>query len=159
MKERNWDIGLAPLEESKFTSCKYFNKYIEYSSYGIAGVYSAVEPYTFGIKDGLNGILCDNTVESWVQALNLLIKDTELTKNISEFAQKELSDKFSVRSVAETIYRETGFCTCDKNAVIKYKKIFAVFSKIKVYSEIYGIMMPVEIIKKAVLKLLNQLKR
>ena len=38
-------IGLAPACDQPFYACKYYNKFIEYSSCGIAGIYSDCEPY------------------------------------------------------------------------------------------------------------------
>lgn len=40
MKELNWDIGLAPMPETAFHACKYYNKLVEYAGYGIVGIYS-----------------------------------------------------------------------------------------------------------------------
>ncbi|MBQ2897220.1 MAG: hypothetical protein IJE46_02735 [Clostridia bacterium] len=152
MRERNWDIGLAPLEENEFTSCKYFNKYIEYSSYGIVGVYSAVQPYTFGINNGVNGLLAENTVESWVKAIKTLVEDKELLKEISQFAQVELQTKFNVESVAEKIFDKEIFIKCTKKSTIKYRKKSFVAGKFKIYMQIYGIFMPIMVVKKCVQK-------
>ncbi len=168
MRERNWDIGLSPLEESEFSSCKYFNKYIEYSSYGIAGIYSDVEPYTFGIRNGENGMLAENTVDAWFGALRHLIDDGMLRKKIIAYSTEELKEKFTPEAISKVILEETDFlCTHKSNQQISYRKKSFIFSKLKIYTEIYGIMMPYMVIKKSISKIsscvsirkrLNQIK-
>ena len=101
MGETNWDIGLAPMPISKFHECKYFNKYVEYASYGIAGIYTNTKPYTFGIKDKVNGLLVDNNKKDWVDALSLLIEDNELRKNISKQALIEANGKYSLDTLSK----------------------------------------------------------
>ncbi len=153
MRELNWDIGLAPLEQSEFASCKYFNKYIEYSSYGIVGVYSDVQPYTFGIKNKINGMLTENSTDEWVSALSSLIENNELVKSISEYAQNELQSRFTIPSVAHKIFNETNFVRCNKTGSIKYKKRPYIMSKLIIYTQIYGLKMPFFVIKKMASKL------
>ncbi len=65
MSGQGFDIGLAPMIPTEFSSCKHYNKYIEYASYGIVGVYSNVPPYTRAVRNMENGILCENNAEAW----------------------------------------------------------------------------------------------
>lgn len=69
IEQENFDIGLAPLITNDFTKCKYFNKFIEYAMFGIVGLYSDTEPYTFVINDGENGILVGDRPEDWLEAI------------------------------------------------------------------------------------------
>ncbi|MBO4919668.1 MAG: hypothetical protein J5365_05875, partial [Erysipelotrichaceae bacterium] len=89
VKEANWDIGLAPMPDTPFHACKYFNKYVEYASFGIAGIYSDLQPYVYGIKDRKNGLLVRNTTEDWYQAICLLIENGRLREKISRECIKE----------------------------------------------------------------------
>ena len=100
MASMNWDIGLAPMPESKFHECKYFNKYIEYASFGIVGVYSNVKPYIFGIKDNENGLLVNNDSDSWFNAISKLIEDDELRTRISKNCIKEANEKYALDILA-----------------------------------------------------------
>lgn len=101
IKERNWDIGLAPMPITEFHKCKYFNKYVEYASFGIAGIYSNTEPYTFGIKDKENGLLVDNNTDDWYKAIKLLIEDQSLRKKISDNCIKEANTIYSLDVLAD----------------------------------------------------------
>ena len=100
MASMNWDIGLAPMPESKFHECKYFNKYIEYASFGIVGVYSNVKPYIFGNKDNENGLLVNNDSDSWFNAISKLIDDDDLRTRISKNCIKEANEKYALDILA-----------------------------------------------------------
>ena len=101
MAKCNWDIGLAPMPKSDFHRCKYFNKYVEYASFGIVGVYSNLEPYIYGIKDGYNGLLVSNDTDSWFKALCRLIEDNDYRKKLSLNCLKEANDKYNLASLSE----------------------------------------------------------
>ena len=104
MARCNWDIGLAPMPLSEFHRCKYFNKYVEYASFGIAGIYTNCEPYVFGIRNRENGLLVNNSTEEWVEAISELIENAKLRKQISEECLKEADEKYSLRVLAPDYY-------------------------------------------------------
>ena len=101
IKERNWDIGLAPMPDTEFHNCKYFNKYVEYASFGIAGIYSNVKPYTFGIKDSFNGLLVDNNTTDWFNSISKLIEDNTLRTTISNNCLNEAKTIYSLETLAD----------------------------------------------------------
>lgn len=86
-----WDIGLAPQMDSEFTTYKFYNKLLEYTNIGCAGIYTKIEPYVGVIEDGVTGLLVPNEVEAWRDAILRLLKDPELrfkiTSNAYEFVQ------------------------------------------------------------------------
>jgi hypothetical protein len=100
MRERRWDIALAPLPRSSFHACKYFNKYMEYGAIGAAGVYSRVEPYLGVIRDGVNGILVENDPVSWREAIRRLILDTACRTSIADNAYRDLATRYTPQAVA-----------------------------------------------------------
>ena len=87
----NWDIGLAPQVDDEFTNCKYHVKLLEYTHIGCAGIYSKVDLYSGVIVDGITGLLVDNEVTAWEDAIVRLLKDPELrfkiASNAYEFVQ------------------------------------------------------------------------
>lgn len=101
MAKCNWDIGLAPMPESEFHRCKYFNKYVEYASFGIAGIYSNLEPYVFGIRDKENGLLVNNTTKDWVDAISRLIDDKKLRNKISKECLREANEIYALDILAD----------------------------------------------------------
>lgn len=74
-RRREWDIGLAPLNDTLFNRSKTDNKYREYASLMIAGVYSGIPPYASRIRNRDNGMVAENTPESWFQAIKALVDD------------------------------------------------------------------------------------
>lgn len=101
MAKCNWDIGLAPMPMTEFHRCKYFNKYVEYASFGIAGIYSNCEPYVYGIRDRENGLLVNNTTEEWVDAISELIDNNQLRKQISDECLKEANEIYALDLLAD----------------------------------------------------------
>ncbi|MDO4197467.1 MAG: hypothetical protein Q4D13_00590 [Erysipelotrichaceae bacterium] len=104
MGEANWDIGLAPMPVTDFHSCKYINKYVEYASYGIAGIYTDCVPYVYGIRDRDNGLLVSNNSDDWFNAISLLIEDEELRKSISRNCYREAETIYSLETLSNDFY-------------------------------------------------------
>lgn len=104
MSRQNFDIGLAPMIPTEFSCCKHYNKFIEYSSYGIAGVYSNVMPYTLAVIDRKNGMLCENNADSWYEAISTLIDDQALLERIKKRCLEETRTIYSVETVSEKYY-------------------------------------------------------
>ena len=100
-------IGLAVIEDNEFGRCKFFNKYLEYSKLGIMGLYSACEPYTFAVTDGVNGILVNNTVEDWEATILRAVHEPALREQCVRNAQEDLMKKYTtevvIRSVEQAI--------------------------------------------------------
>ncbi|MCT4545244.1 MAG: hypothetical protein N4A63_17060 [Vallitalea sp.] len=103
MLSRKWDIALAPLENTSFHSCKYFNKFLEYGSIKAAGIYSNVEPYTLIVQNNNNGLLVDNNTKDWLNAIISLINNEQKRMDIINNAYLLLKDKFNVDKIASDI--------------------------------------------------------
>jgi O-antigen biosynthesis protein len=66
-------IGVIPLDDSLFSSCKSPIKYFDYSVAGIPVICSDVPPYSDHIVSGDNGLLAINTTEAWFSAIESLV--------------------------------------------------------------------------------------
>ena len=95
VKKSKIDIGLAPLEASDFTACKYYNKFLDYTCNGMVGIYSDVEPYKLIVKSEFNGMLAKNEERSWEELLEKLILSKKLREKIYFNAVKEVKEKFT----------------------------------------------------------------
>lgn len=104
IRNRNWDIGLAPMPDTNFHACKYINKYVEYASFGIAGIYSNVEPYKGMLEDGKNCLLADNTTESWTNSISRMIEDKDLLNSIRNMSLKDVKDNYNIKKLAKEYY-------------------------------------------------------
>ncbi|ENY3128725.1 glycosyltransferase [Vibrio cholerae] len=96
--ENEYAIGLAPLIEDDFFSCKTNNKYREYGACKTAGIYSNVKLYKFCIQNDKNGLLVDNTKEAWYGAIKKLINDHELRLSIAQNAYEDIKLNYSLDS-------------------------------------------------------------
>lgn len=106
MEKSKFDIGISPLEATKFTRCKYFNKYLEYTLSGIVGIYSNVEPYTYVVQDSVNGLLADNDDKSWEGKLTLAIEDSKLRISCAQNAQKHVLNTFNEQSIMDKLFAD-----------------------------------------------------
>jgi hypothetical protein len=96
-----WDIGLAPQIDSEFTAHKFYNKLLEYTHIGCAGIYSKLEPYTLVIEDGVTGLLAENQVPAWEDAVLRLLKDPELRFKIASNAYEFVRNHHNRQVVAD----------------------------------------------------------
>ena len=105
MISKEWDIAVAPLKDSKFHSCKYFNKFLEYGAINAAGIYSNVEPFTYIVNNNENGMLVNNTVLDWTNSLITLIEDENKRNKIIKNAYDLLKRDFNVNKIAYYIMK------------------------------------------------------
>ena len=117
MSQQDFDIGLAPIVPTEFSECKHYNKYVEYASYGIVGVYSKVIPYTRAVRNGENGMLCENSTEEWYAAIKKLIDEPELLESMKQCCLNEAKTIYSLETVSEDYYK--AVCCCDLKATGK----------------------------------------
>ncbi len=100
--KENFDIGLAPLVTSEFTKCKYFNKFIEYSMFGIVGLYSDTEPYTFVINNKENGFLVKDDPNEWMQTICSVVKDDKSIRECRTEAYRLLRERFNTKIIMDS---------------------------------------------------------
>jgi glycosyltransferase involved in cell wall biosynthesis len=98
--ERNWAIGLAPLQDHAANRAKTNNKYREYGACGIAGIYSDMPPYCDCVIPGITGLLVDSSPESWFRAIQDLAAPFGLREKIAKTAEQDIRMRFSLDTVA-----------------------------------------------------------
>lgn len=105
MNNSGFHVSFAIVNDTPFYSCKYFNKFLEYSSIGTVGIYSALEPYSFIIEDKINGILCNDEEEQWYIAMKFLIENDEARNKMAKNAYTLICEKFTPIKVGEDIVK------------------------------------------------------
>lgn len=90
-----FDIGLAPLVDEPFFHSKSNNKYREFGGCKIAGVYSDMPPYSDCVVNQKTGLLVKNSVQSWVEAIEQLILNSELRDGIAANANADVLANYS----------------------------------------------------------------
>lgn len=78
-----WDIAISPLRDNRFNRCKSDIKFLDYSAIGAAGIYSRGPAYAGTVRHRETGWLVENTIEAWIDALEILINDVALRKRIA----------------------------------------------------------------------------
>jgi hypothetical protein len=158
MITRNWDIGLAPLPDSEFHACKYFNKFLEYGAIGAVGVYSDVLPYTRIIKSGVNGLLVPNNANDWVDAISYLIDKPEVRDDIRKRAYDQLKSEFTISRIAESLLQyipellEYRAPVCkEKDVILKKSSNVFYCNKFKSIIKMYGLKAPIHILKRIII--------
>lgn len=97
LRDQNNSIGIIPLDNSEFSSCKTPIKYIHYSSLGIPCICSNVKPYNEIIKNEFNGFLANNT-DDWLNYFNIL-KNINNRKKIISNSQKIINEQYTYDSL------------------------------------------------------------
>ena len=91
----NIDIGIAPLENNIFNTCKSELKWEEYSALKIPCVCSNIPPYSLNVYDNDTGFLCSKEDE-WVETLQRLIDDKALRERIGEDAYNYVRNSYDI---------------------------------------------------------------
>jgi GT2 family glycosyltransferase/glycosyltransferase involved in cell wall biosynthesis len=86
-------VAIAPLKQSEFNSMKSDIKYVDYALAGVPAVFSRFGPYAHTVKHGETGILSDNSVDSWVEAIGGVLSDPELRDHIREAASLDVAQR------------------------------------------------------------------
>ena len=63
------DLGIVPLPDDGFSQYKSVVKFAEFGAHGIPTIFSNVEPYRSYVRHDTDGWLCDNSYESWKEAV------------------------------------------------------------------------------------------
>jgi GT2 family glycosyltransferase/glycosyltransferase involved in cell wall biosynthesis len=95
---RSFDIGLAPLRDTKFNRCKSDLKALEYSMVGIPVVASDIDGYANFLKPGVTGFLAKDATQ-WHEALSKLIEDRELRAKLGAQAQQAACERTIERNI------------------------------------------------------------
>lgn len=142
LKDLKLDIGLAPMPENDFCACKHYNKYIEYSSLGIVGVYSNVLPYTRLNDIGAPYISVSNDSESWYLALKELIINESYRKKWQSDVYNFSLSKFSLENVTSLLLenmKDVFYYKSPKVAKIKALCYYEIIKIIKWYNKLKNI--------------------
>lgn len=95
------DVGLAPLEMSRFNTSKSRLKPLEYNAVGVPYVASPRQEYRKYHKESRGGGLLAETPKEWVASVNRLMTDESLRKELGErgrrFAETQTIERNSWR--------------------------------------------------------------
>lgn len=87
-----FDLGIAPLESTRFNQCKSAMKFWDYTSINLATLASDVEAYNEIIVDGKTGYLAKNNTESWLEKFQEALENRAQLGHIAENAAASLRE-------------------------------------------------------------------
>jgi len=96
LSQIHFDIGLAPLTDNPFNRCKSNIKWLEYSAFARAGIYSNLEPYRRSIEHGKTGMLAGKDPNDWLEALEYLISHPAERQAMGRAARKDAFTRFGL---------------------------------------------------------------
>ena len=120
-------IGVIPLDDSVFSSCKSAIKYYDYSLAGIPSVCSNVLPYSEHIENNINGLLFQNKYDSIIYCISEMIENFELRNSIAVNARNYCLSRVSYNHstiawnlVFDDISSKISWPRKEKNNIIIY---------------------------------------
>lgn len=95
----NFDIGLMPMPDDNWSKGKCAMKALLYMSLGIPAICSDIGANREVITHGKNGLLCTSN-EEWIVAINSLIEDSVLRKELGDEGRRTVEEKYSAEHCA-----------------------------------------------------------
>lgn len=102
-ESREWDFAIAPLSDTEFNRSKTNNKYREYSSFGIPAVFSNISTYQKCVKNGVNGLLTNNTEEAWTETIEQMLCKPEKRRYLAQNALNDIRENYGIDRFAEPL--------------------------------------------------------
>jgi GT2 family glycosyltransferase/glycosyltransferase involved in cell wall biosynthesis len=97
----DYDIAIAPLNDTEFNRCKSYIKYLDYGICGFAPVLSDLGQYRGVVRHGETAIIVDNQSEAWFDALCALIEDPVQRDALRRNAREDVLTHHTLESQAE----------------------------------------------------------
>lgn len=141
MKTHHFDIGIAPLIDIEICRSKYFNKFIEYSKNNIFGIYSNQLPYTAVIVNEVNGLLAEETPESWYINICRAIDDDELRNKGVSTAQQQLVSNYNLNSIVNRLVKSVPYLIDYKAPCYKYAIPYFMYIRFCMYEFLRRLML------------------
>jgi len=100
---QNFDIGLMPMPDDKWTRGKLGCKMLQYMAVGVASIVSYTSTNAEIIKNGENGFLI-KTESEWINKLSDLINDRGLRENMGIAGRQTVEKVCSIRQNAPRLF-------------------------------------------------------
>lgn len=106
VEENKFAIGLAPIYDTPFYHCKYYNKFLEYTSLGAVTIATDSNPYRQIMRNRENGFLCGNAVDEWYETISEALCNVELRNACLAAAYDIVEKQFAPQTVVRQLVKE-----------------------------------------------------
>ncbi len=96
LHKAKFDIAIVPLIDNLFNQCISHIKWLEYSALGIPTIFSNIAEYPKSVTHLQTGLLVENNYQSWFDALETLINNVTLIKQIGQNAKREVMENYTL---------------------------------------------------------------
>jgi len=96
-----WDIALVPLVDEEFNIAKSYLKFLECAALGAAIICSNTREYSSVVSHGQNGLLVDNTNNSWRDAIDQLVSSQVDRKTLAKNALRDVKTHHTLDGIAD----------------------------------------------------------
>ena len=93
-------VGIIPLDDSLFSSCKSPIKFLDYALAGVPTISSAVAPYIDFVSHNVSGLLSANTTNDWIQHIESLVFSSQTRLRLSSAARQVAVSQFNMDAAA-----------------------------------------------------------
>lgn len=100
----DFDIGIMPLSDDRWSRGKCAMKAIQYMGVGVPVLLSPVGANLDVVEDGVNGLFARNE-DDWVAALSSLLGDRQLRERLGRAARRTVESRFSAEVQAPRLAR------------------------------------------------------
>jgi len=94
------DVNLAVLSPGLMTDCKSEIKWLEAAILQVPSIVSATATYGEILEDGVDALIVDNDAEAWTAAVERLIEDRGLRRDMGAAARRKALENYSLDSAA-----------------------------------------------------------
>jgi glycosyltransferase involved in cell wall biosynthesis len=94
-------IGIIPLDNSVFSSCKSPIKYFDYSLAGVPTLASNLPPYLDFIENENTGLLVNNNNNAWFNAIKEVILSSQKRSHLADMARYYVVENYSLEYSAK----------------------------------------------------------
>jgi len=94
-------IGIIPLDNSVFSSCKSPIKYFDYSLAGVPTLASNLPPYLDFIENENTGLLVNNNNNAWFNAIKEVILSSQKRSHLADMARYYVVENYSLEHSAK----------------------------------------------------------
>ncbi len=126
MKNGQYDLGIAIVEDNYFSNCKYINKFLEYTMNDVVGIFTNCSLYNHVIENGVNGFLTENTSDCWEETLLYAINNPKIVNQCLENAKYYLIQNHSPLKIIEGLSNDLPELVNYKAHVIEVKGVWKI---------------------------------